>query len=194
MLNSMNVKKIVISLISSLLSIAGVVGIIMAAVLYNKNGNPIRYVNIGFLVVSFIFACIYLYLGFSKKGSLFYKLFMISLAVSGCICALETTGQNTKISVCFIIPLLGYIACYTILGFGYDLGRKNTIAIGIILLVCSLTPIIYTAVNFKALNSAEDGVSQYLLIEQSCRFVLALLTGSFILGKYADKQERGRKL
>jgi len=183
-------SKTLIQAVYSFITVTIVTCLLIIETAFKLQQNAFGYISLIALIVSFLSGCAYLYLEFSKKGSIFYKIYMYSIAACLAFTLLSASYGKVTVSPCIIIPYLGSIAMYIILGVGKDMGIKVHKGLCIALLVCAVTPIIYTGCYFGPIGDT----APYIFVQQVTRLFIAVNACSMVFAKYIDKAERGRKL
>lgn len=140
-------------------------------------------------LIALIFGLVYIFNGFKKDVSNFYKGYMLLYVVS--MFLFSTNSIATK-DVSYFEAFLnnGALVASLVLAIGKDLGKKNTYIAAIALLLCTLVPLIIYGFTFT--NYGNEG-----LIFLGCaisNFLLAVTATFMVYEKYTDKVARGRKV
>ena len=185
------IQKVLLIILSIACVAVEIVFVLAARAIDDMNLKMVTYVlatvNL-FYAISLICGYIYAKKGYSKDANKFYKAMMVFYALST-IYPIISYFIQPKITPQFVIFCAKFVILL-VLGFGKDLGKKNTWILFYILLALELLTAFIThnadvSVSQKALGTIiNDAVS---------RLVSAGLVGLCIEAKYRDKEARGTK-
>jgi len=187
----MSKKKLVLVFVNIILLLAGL-GLMLTFFVLEKQTkfDIFTYLGLGVFGVTVVLGVLYPYMDFKKDASVFYKGFMYSSTIYYALTVASLLAANEKVSPCIIIPAIGAYVLLLVLSVGKDMGRKASLAMAIIIVLCSLLPMVYYAVDYGKIGE----MSKRLLFVYGSKLCLGVVTSVMIIAKYVDKKERGRKV
>ena len=151
--------------------------------------NPLTTVCDVLNILSLAFALVYMLMNYSKSASVIYKCFFAALFIETFIRTVYLlSAPNSAAAYVAVLQLLP-VAVIAVLAVAKDLGKKNTVFLTVVFVLCRLAELIRAVANFSHFGTAAFGV----LSANISSLLIALITGFIVIGKYLDKTERGTK-
>jgi len=164
----------IIDLLLLLVSIyANVLGIM-------KDNNYLQYIA---NLLAIILAFAYYFVGYKKKGNLYYRLFSGFLALKEMLAIMYIGVYENVPAYTFIIFTICF-GVYLILAVAKDLGKKLSFVLASINIALSAFAFAYVAMNVKYIS---------VITYNSTRLILTLVLIIMVYVKYNDKEIRGTK-
>ncbi|MBQ0026351.1 MAG: hypothetical protein KBS79_03160 [Lachnospiraceae bacterium] len=150
--------------------------------------NPFTTVCDVLKILMLAFGLVYMLMNYSKNASVIYKVFFVVLFIGTFIQAVysaSTPNYSVYKTVLNLIP----VAAIAVLAVAKDLGKKNTMLLTIVFVLCRLVLLINYIINISDYGTGAVGI----LSTGVANLLIALTTGVMVIGKYLDKTERGTK-
>jgi len=145
-----------------------------------KDNNSLQYI---FNLLAIIFALAYCFIGYKKKGNLYYRLFSGFLALKEMMAIMHIGVYETVPGYTFIIFTICY-GVYLLLAVAKDLGKELSLVLTLVNVILSAFSFAYVAMNVQYIS---------VITYNSTRLVLTLVLLIMVYAKYNDKKVRGTK-
>lgn len=183
----MEKKNLAFRIVHAIIVITGIV--LYAYLLIVQNNNSTLGVLVkGLELLTLVLGLIYIILGYKKNARLFYQMFMVLLVISQ-ICDVAYNFSNNTLSLTGIFFSLISLVLFTLLASAKDYGLTKSFSVSILLLSVKVLNILS---YLPAIQKAEGLVMTDVLFNIG-QFVLACSASLMVLGKYIDKDSRGKE-
>ena len=187
-------KHLPLKIVNSILLLASLVLCVIAMI---KNPadtsalgtNPLVPVCDVLKILTLAFGLVYMLMNYSKSAHIVYKCFFAALFFATFMQVVAMMLHPASFSIYNSVLNLIPIAAIAVLATAKDLGKKNTLLLTLVFVLCRLVLLIDYIINISHFGTAAIG----MLSGGIANFLVALTAGIMVIGKYMDKTERGTK-
>ena len=145
-----------------------------------------------FMLVTVIFAVFYAFIGYKKAAAKYYHWFMVSytIAIGVNLSFYIRNDILNKDLVVWGLPIFGMMC---ILSVAKDLGKKNSMILGIVVLIGSVAAIVVSLMYAPGIYRGGNTTNLQAIYRIGVQISLAVIMNLMIIAKYKDKAARGSK-
>ena len=187
-------KHLPLRIVNSILLLASLMLCVVAMVKNSADTsswgtNPLAIICTSLNILMLAFGLVYMLMNYSKGAAIVYKCFFVALFIGTFIQTVYLSSAPNSPSAYRTVLQLIPVAAIAILAAAKDLGKKNTIFLTIVFVLCRVISLISAIVDLSHFGTAAFGV----LSANISNLLISLTTGVMVIGKYLDKTERGAK-
>ena len=143
-------------------------------------------------LAALVLALFYLFKGYKKAAAKYYHWFLVSFTIAVVFNLGFDIIAATLNGVTAILGL-GIYGMLCILAVAKDLGKKNSMILGVLILAESIILLVVTLVYTPGIIRGGDALTTQGIIRAGVQQCMAIILNVMIIAKYKDKAARGSK-